>query len=238
MRSGTGGHTAVLKHVLYRANRTFLAVLLSCLFVSLTVAEEPNRFNIDFSGDWELDYQLSDHPDEKIRWQYVQARSKAEKLAERARNQGRMVDPQVFNVQSIVGLGRLAEKIAGATVLKIEQGDSHVIVGRNDDFSLVCDFNDLGWKEHAFGAEGCEWQSDQLVFRTILPDGLKVSHRLSLAADRSRLNVATTVTIDSVRYPFTLNRVYMPYEPGEGLYNCEFTVAKQTTCTLKGNTDS
>ncbi len=210
-------------------------LLFPALLSGVASAEEPNRFNIDFSGSWELDYQLSDHPDEKIRWLYVQARSRAERAAERSRNTGQFVDPQIFNIQSIIGLGKLAEKIAGATVLTIEQGEDHLIADRNDDFALVCDFNDLGWKEHAFGAEGCEWQSDQLVFKTILPDGLKVSHRLSLAADRSRLNVATTVSIDSVRYPFTLNRVYMPFEPGEGLYSCEFTVAKQTSCTLRGN---
>ena len=165
----------------------------------------------------------------------MQARSRAEKLAERASNQGRFVDPQIFNVQSIVGLGKLAEKIAAATVLTIDQGDDHIVIDRNDDFSLLCDFSDMGWKEHAFGADGCEWQSDQLLFRMILPDGLRVTHRLSMAADRSRLNVATTVALDGVRYPFTLNRVYLPFEPGEGLYDCEYTIARQTTCTLRGN---
>lgn len=211
-----------------------LLFLFACLPPAAS-AEEPNRFDIDFSGSWELDYQLSDHPDQKIRRQYEQARIRAERLAERASNQGRYVDPQVLNFRSIIGLGKLAGKIAQATVLTINQGSDHVVIDRNEDFALVCDFNEMGWREHAFGAQGCEWQSDQLVFWMILPDGLHVSHRLSLAADRSRLNIATTVSLDGIRYPFTLNRVYMPFEPGEGLYDCEYTLARQKTCTLRGN---
>lgn len=214
--------------------RIRLLLLIWLLVPAFVVAAEVNQHNVNFEGHWELDYQRSDHPQEKIRWLYVQARSEAKRMAERAQNSGRYVDPQVFNYQSIIGLGRLTEKIAQATVFTITQADDHIVIKRNDDFSLVCDFNDMGWKRSAIGTEGCAWDKDQLVFQVALPDGLSVRHRLSLAADRSRLNVATTVQISDVRYPFTLNRVYMPFEPGEGLYNCEFTIANQTTCTLTG----
>lgn len=201
---------------------------------------EDNRLNPhdrDFSGHWELDYQLSDHPHEKIHSLYIQAKSQAERMYERAQNTGRYVDPQIFNYQSIIGMGRLAEKIAKATVLDITQEDDNVVIRRNDDYSLVCDFADMGFKQNAVGMEGCAWQEDQLTFQVALPEGLNVLHRLSIASDRSRLNVATTVMVDGIRYPFTLNRVYMPYEPGEGLYDCEFTIATQTTCTLRGQSE-
>lgn len=200
-------------------------------------ASTTNRHDVDFSGSWELDYQLSDHASEKIRHLYVEARTDAERKVERAQNAGRYVDPRVYDFQSIIGLGRLAEIIAQATVLNVTQTREHVVIRRNDDYSLVCDFNELGVNESAIGIEGCAWDEDQLTFHVVLPDGLNVTHRLSIAADRSRLNVATTVRIVGVLYPFTLNRVYMPFEQGEGLYNCTYTIANQTTCTLKGSTD-
>lgn len=203
----------------------------------MTQENRLNPHDRDFSGHWELDYQLSDHPQEKIRSLYIQAKSQAERLYERAQNSGRYVDPQIFNYQSIIGLGRLTEKIARATVLDITQEGDHVVIRRNDDYALVCDFEDMGFKKSPVGVEGCAWQEDQLTFQVALPEGLNVLHRLSIAADRSRLNIATTVMVDGIRYPFTLNRVYMPYEPGEGLYDCEFTIAKQTTCTLRGQAE-
>lgn len=214
--------------------RNLSATVLPALLVfTLSIsASEINRHEIDFSGHWELDYQLSDHPSEKIRHVYVQARSALEREMSR-QNSGRYrIDPSMLNLSSIVGLGRLAERIAQATVLNVTQQDGHVVIKRSDDFSLICDFTDMGTKNSVIGVEACVWDEDQLVFEIALPDGLNVLHRLSIASDRSRLNIATTVRISGIRYPFTLNRVYMPFEPGEGLYRCEYTIASQTTCTL------
>jgi len=223
--------------------RTLLPTLLFALLLisPLALKAQEARVNphrIDFSGSWEMDYQLSDHAAEKTRQLYVQARSMAQRAAERAQNSGRMIDPQILNVQSIVGLGRLVETIAQATVLTVKQTANHIVVERNDDFALVCDFQALGIIASPVGREGCFWDEDQLIFQVALPEGLNVIHRLSLAADRSRINVATTVNISGIRYPFTLNRVYMPFEPGAGQFACEYTIANQTTCTLRGNGDS
>ena len=157
------------------------AILVALISVQVT-AEAPNRHNVDFSGSWELDYQLSDHSSEKIRYLYVQAKAQAERAAERAQNSGRYVDPRIFNVQSVIGLGRLAEKIAQATVLTISQEDDHIVIKRNDDFALVCDFGEMGWKESAIGTEGCAWYEDQLAFQIALPEGLSVFHQFSIAA--------------------------------------------------------
>ena len=99
-------------------------------------------------------------------------------------------------------------------MLTIAQEDDHIVINRNEDFALVCDFGEIGWQENAIGIEGCTWDEDQLAFQIALPDGLRVLQQFSIAADRSRINVATTVKVSGVSYPFTLNRVYMPFEPG------------------------
>jgi hypothetical protein len=211
-----------------------LIFCLLCISSTICVASGINPHDKNFSGSWELDYQLSDHPAEKTRWLYTKARSDARRKMERAANQGRRVDTRVLEFNSIIGLGRLTEKIAQATVLTISQDAAHIVIERNDDFSLVCEFTRMNDSRGVIGAESCYWDEDQLVFEIMLPDGLRVVHRLSIAKDRSRLNIATTVRIAGVYYPYTLNRVYMPFEPGEGQYQCEFTVARQTTCSLRG----
>jgi hypothetical protein len=50
--------------------RLLVWVVQVALIPAWVAAEEPNRHNVDFSGSWELDYQLSDHPSEKIRYLY------------------------------------------------------------------------------------------------------------------------------------------------------------------------
>ena len=217
--------------------KSSLWCVLATLYSFWADAEESNRHGVDFSGSWELDYQLSDHPSEKIRYLYAQARSKAKRAAQRAQNSGRYVDPKVFNVQSVIGLGRLAEQIAQATVLTIAQENDHIVIKRNNDYALVCDFDAMGWKKTVIGAEGCKWNEDQLLFQADLPNGLRVFYRFSISDDRSKINVATTVAVVGTSYPFTLNRVYMPFEPGKGMYDCEYTIANQTSCTLGGNSE-
>ena len=207
------------------------------LMPNRVTGETPNRHNADFSGSWELDYQLSDRSREKIKSLYRQAKAQAERAAERAKSAGHYVDPRVFNAQSVVGHGLLTEKIAQATVLTITQEADHIVINRNDDFALICNFSDMGWKESVIGTEGCNWNEDQLAFQIALPNGLNVFHQFSIAADRSRINVATTVRILGITSPFTLNRVYMPFEPGDGLFECTYSIENQTTCTLSGSSE-
>ena len=193
-----------------------------------------NPHDVDFSGHWELDYQRSDYPAEKIRQVYIERRSELEYELRRQGSRALTIDPKITGLSSIVGLGRLAEEIAEATVLDIVQSADHIIVNRNDDFALICDFSDMTPKASVVGAEACLWDEDQLVFQMALPDGLNVEHTFSIASDRTRINIATTVWLNGAPYPFTLNRVYMPYVPGEGQYHCEYTIARQTTCNLVG----
>jgi hypothetical protein len=197
-----------------------------------------NRPTVDFSGSWELDGQMSDRVMEKIRWLYAAARSDAERRA-RAINNRRgpgpitTVDPGMGDVEAIVNLGRLADLIASATVLTISQTESKIIIDRDHDFALVCEFGAQRRTETRLGQEACGWYGDQLAFEIDLPDGLRVFHLLTLAADGERLNLSTTVHSSRATQPFSLNRVYIPFEPLEDrMYDCEYTIVNQTSCTL------
>jgi hypothetical protein len=219
-----------------------LAVLFLVLHLpgcaSRPVPQMENKQQVDFSGSWELDGQMSDRVMEKIRWLYAAARIDAERRA-RANNNRRAPapinagDPRMGEVEAIVGLGRLADMITKATVLTITQTDSQILIERDDDFALECEFGVTRKTESQLGKELCGWFGDQLAFEISLPEGLTVSHLLTLASDGDRLNLATTVRSSRTSQPFSLNRVYMPFEPIEDhLYDCEYTLVNQTSCTL------
>ena len=210
-------------------------VFLLCLAAAtagVATADDASR-TADFTGSWELDYQRSDRTNTKIRGQYLRAKSEAEREQERARQDRYYhVDSKTANYRAVIGLGRLAEKIAEATLLTISQTPDRVVINREEDFALICDFNAPQPTKTPFGKESCGWRKNQLSFLMILPDGLVVHHLFSIASSRRYLNVATTVRISGVGHPFTLNRVYLPFDPGEGLYDCKYTIAKHKTCTL------
>jgi hypothetical protein len=194
--------------------------------------------NIDFSGSWELDAQTSDRVMEKIRWLYAAARIDAKRRQEAIANQRAPVaantnSPWAGDIATIVGLGRLTEMITQATVLTISQTENQIIIERNDDFSLVCQFGSTHQVENRLGKEQCGWYGEQIVFEIQLPQGLRVVHLLTHARNAERLNLSTSVYASHSSQPFSLNRVYIPFEPvEEDMYDCEFTLANQTTCTL------
>lgn len=200
-----------------------------------------NRSPTDFSGFWELNDQMSEDPAEKIRWLYTVARSDAERRQARGsmnrRESSRIIASKrpLGNMEAIIGLGRLAAMISKATVLTITQTDEQIIIGRDDDFALVCDFDAAQNDESRLGQERCGWLNSQLAFEIHLPEGLSVSHLLTLAPDGNRLNLATTVHSSRASVPFTLNRVYVPFEPTEDLYDCVYTIVHKRTCKLGGS---
>ena len=204
-----------------------------------TLAPGSNRL-VDYSGSWELDYELSEHPNDKLRYLYEVARSHVMQQQAAQRDMVRsgripagMVNSAAINtLQGVIGLGRLAEKIARSNVLTIEQTLESIVVEREGDFSLTCDFFTEGQMANPLGHESCGWQGDQLIFNVSLPEGLNVRHRLVLSGNGKRLNVATTVSSSEISQPFTLNRVYMPFDPGQGMYDCKYTLARKKTCRL------
>jgi len=194
----------------------------------------------DFSGSWELDYELSENPNDKLRFLYEVTRSQIQQRLAVQRDQvrsGRIPSTPVSEatinaLQGVVNLGRLAEIISRPTVLTIEQSLENIVVQREGEFALTCDFLENEQFQSLLGRESCGWQDNQLIFEVSLPEGLLVQHRLVLSGNGKRLNVATTVGSTAINQLFTLNRVYMPFELGKGMYECEYSLAKKKTCRL------
>lgn len=210
-------------------------VLAGCISQPETVdaiEEIPIVKRPDFSGSWEMDYRLSDQADEKIRWQYMEALAAEERArqSEDSRYRSAALDHlRTGNLsQGIVAIGRFTEEISRANVLTIRQNPERITIEREEDYALTCEFSLATQVDSPFGQEGCVWYGDQLIFDLKLPEGLNVRHTLSRSVDR--VNLATSVYYD--RIPFTLNRVYTPFVPGDEQYDCEFKVATLKTCTL------
>lgn len=190
---------------------------------------------VDFSGSWEIDYQLSDNLQEKIRTLQLIARS------EMQRNDGysQRIGPVAVtggqpysSLSAIVGLGQFTDDISRTEILTVTQSPSEIEVDRKDDFPLRCFFQPgVGMGP----SDRCGWDHHQLVFVSTLPDGLRIFHRLTLAEEGDLLNIATTVTSRVSRTPFTLNRVYRKFAPVEEEYDCEYTLEKGKTCWQRGD---
>jgi len=77
------------------------------------------------------------------------------------------------------------------------------------------------------------------VFEARLPEGLTVINRYSLSTgdqsdDDKRLYASLILRSNKFARPFILNRVYMQFPPGEGMYKCQYTLEKKETCWLGG----
>ena len=182
---------------------------------------------------------MTESPREKIRWLYEVAKSQIEQRRisqERAKNQNRALGQNIGainDLQAVIGLGTLVDAISRSTVLDIEQDSDGIIIKRNGDYALTCDFAESAVQTNNLGSEFCRFNlSGQLVVAVGLPEGLFLVNRLVMSADGTRLNVATTLKSSKMSQEFTLNRVYMPFEPGEGLYECKYTLKDKKTCWL------
>jgi len=218
---------------------SIVAVLLlgSCFNVQRASLESEPHPQVDFSGSWQLDYRLSEDLYAKIETLQRIAISNAQSAAASASvgHRGPAITVNnypVNNVRAIVSLGQMADVISRTTVLEIEQSGEEIEITRKDDFPLTCSF--YGGSavpiEDALGAELCGWDYHQLVFRIDLPDGFRIHHRLTLAPEGDKLNIATTVQSRSLPQPFTLNRVYQRFVPLPSEFECETTVSKGKSC--------
>ena len=229
-----------------RASSCFFVCMLAVAEISFAAStdQQVNAVKphiVDFSGSWELDYKLTEDPRDKLRWLYEVARSQIQQQNAAMRDpsgRGRMPNDMnrraINNLEGIIGLGSLAEMMARSVVLTVKQSEDYIMVERQGDFSLTCDFIDGQRSGTNLGEEYCGFDSQgQLIFIVSLPEGLTVRNRLVLSQDGSRLNVATTVRSSNLSQEFTLNRVYMPFEAGKGLYECTYTLAKKKTCWLR-----
>lgn len=228
-----------------RAVSRFILALFSLLIVALLpgCSDQPRPLEtratggpVDFSGSWELDYSQSDN---------LQAR-----LHALVRELQRQSGPPVYNQQpaavsigtsghnsgaSIIGLAQMAEYITRSQLLEITQGDGDILVKREENFALGCEFHpgQTYALETPLGREACGWDGHQLLFRVFLPEGLTIQHRLTLDPAGDRLNIATTLVSDRVSRPFTVNRVYNRYDPSADGIRCTLTLTRGRVCTTE-----
>ncbi len=222
--------------------RTLLLVLLVALLnagCSNTVRENPavrsylDARPVDLSGSWERDYSRGDDVN-------LQLGRLFRKLNRTSRDQRFSNRPALIISQreasSIVALAQLAEFITRPTVLTITHGENELLVEREGDYAIVCEFYDglAHGTETQYGTEACGWLGQQFISRLGLPDGTGISHRFTISPDAQSLHVATTVSSGTAGVPFTLNRFYTRFEPLPGEANCIETLSRKRVCTLQG----
>ena len=213
--------------------------LCACAQTGLQQREPAAAAPVDFSGNWELNFAQSDNVQAQMNTLVRNLRKRAERQAARRGERGGagvvLGGSGTDSAPSIIGLARMAEMITDSQLFEIEQTRTRINVKREDNFALTCDFlreatrvRDLG-----VGREACGWDGSQLVFRIALPEGLSIRHRFSLAPSGDQLGVYTTVFSDRVSAPFSVQRVYDRFEPGDRGYHCEMTVSRGRVCTTE-----
>ncbi|MCB1646490.1 MAG: hypothetical protein KDI36_13610 [Pseudomonadales bacterium] len=225
-----------------------LRCLLPALFLLLLSAcksdepppntDKPAVSLADLSGHWEIDYKLSENPEQKLMYLYDITRSQMEQL-ERAAQQGQPQSPSTAlrDLQGIIKLSSLTDEWKQSTVLDIEQQEDMIVIKRSENYALTCDFL-TPMEALGVGQESCGFDSDgNLVFQARLPEGLTLVNVFSLApgsssGDGRRLYSSSRLYSRKFRQPFVLNRVFMPYDKGQGQYRCEYSLEKKETCWL------
>ena len=87
--------------------------------------------------------------------------------------------------------------------------------------------------ETPFGTDICGWNGHELVLELRLPEGLSIQHIITMGAAGQKLLIATTVVSSQVSFPFSLNRVYNRFEPGESGFQCQETLTRGRVCTTE-----
>ncbi|MBT8132398.1 MAG: hypothetical protein KJO35_09030 [Gammaproteobacteria bacterium] len=190
---------------------------------------------VNLSGSWERDYSRSDDVNDALGRMFRRL-NRANQNYGRGDNSTRGGYAPLMStrdVNSVLSLARLAELVTRPPVLTIKQGERELRVEREGDFDMLCEFHAglAHGVENTYGVEVCGWQGQQFISRLVLPDGLVVSHRFSIAPDQQNLHVATTVSQSGTPVPFTLNRFYTRFEPLPDRDNCIETLSRKRVCT-------
>lgn len=184
----------------------------------------------DISGAWERDFSRDDDVNATLQRAYrVLARS----VSDQQRYGGGPSGLPSREAQSLLALARLVELITRPPVLRISQEDDRILVQREDDFSLSCDFNGQGTaiEQSVFGAEYCAWQGRDLVSLNTLAGGLRVEHRFTVSDNGQQLRVTTTATSPQSRTPFSLRRFYKKFSEPAPAYDCVETFSMKRVCS-------
>ena len=206
----------------------------ACLLVAACAPNQPTidtsirsysgGMPVDLSGSWERDYSRSDDIQGVLN-------STLRRIYRPQPDSDYPAPTQ--DLSKVVALAKFAEMITRPDVLTITQDEYEIKIARKDDFTMLCEFYEGYAKrtESEFGAEVCSWNGHQLVSHLVLPDGLLVSHRFTAAANGMSLQVSTTISSKGTRVPFTVNRVYMKFEPPESDFNCLETLSMKRVCS-------
>ncbi len=192
---------------------------------------------MDLSGNWEVDYRLTENAQEKLLYLYEIATAQIRQQQNRQDTRENLgsravVQRSIDDLGDLIKLGSLADSMNRSDVLRIEQGQDYVLIKREEDFALNCELGTTA-PELVAGQEWCGFdQSGKLIFVSRLPKGLDIVHEFVLSENTERLSATTTVRTPALRNPYSITRIYMPFEQGGSMYDCEFTLAKKKTCWL------
>lgn len=224
-----------------------LVLVFLCSFILAPASQaqklqDRNGKSVDFSGHWEMDYGDSDNIQITLNKMVRELQRRAQRAqASSNMNRRSTAAPATLGVgsynsgPSIIGLAQMADDITQSQLLQIKQNEHDIAIKREQTFDLTCEFYGEYFQsvETLFGKESCGWDSHQLLFRILLPEGLSIQHRFTLGPSGDRLNIATTVLSDRVSYPFTVNRVFNRYEPAATGISCELTLTRGKVCTTE-----
>jgi len=189
----------------------------------------------DFSGHWEKNFQLSDDFSNRFSL-YVADIQRLYTGQSRGGFEGGPSIGAGLDADSINGLARFTEELTRMPLLDIEQETGSIIIDRENDFSLRCDYEDRQYTQsnNAFGADLCGWNQERMLFQLNLGGGLSIMHQFSLSPDSRMLNVTTRVTSASVAVPLVISNYYERFDLPEQNYDCLLTLTRSTVCSQTG----
>ena len=186
-----------------------------------------------FDGHWEIDFARSESPSDKLRYLYdVTLSEHRRRLSASDSRLGDSPLTAMKDLRGLINLGRLGEQITRTSTLEVVSGARSLEIHRDDNFTLRCEEGSPETGITNLGLARCEWQDSQLIVRQRLPGGIGIEHRLTLSPAGRELNVATSILGQGVTQSFIINRVYVPYQPGEERFQCEYQIGKGKVCTL------
>lgn len=186
----------------------------------------------DFSGSWERDYSRGNEITGALQDAYYRL-SRTLPDQQRYRSGPGPVPLPQREMAAVYALAQLAELITRFGVVTIVQNENEIRIDREDDFALLCAFYDGGARAatSVYGSEICGWDGEQLVSRIDFPDGLQITQRFTISADRKQLRVVTTVASDTARVPVTVSRFYSRFDRPAPDFNCVETLSMKRVCS-------
>ena len=202
--------------------------------------ETPIRMN--FAGNWEKDFARSDDwQDELSRRMSIRQETAALQRSGIGLGQGPSISIGNLGLNkprrrqaNLFDLARLSEYINRSSTMEIFQNRYEVRIHRRGEAPLICSMetgpNEVFSSRH--GTEICGWDRQQLVFEIALPDGLYITHRLSISSDSERIRFITSISSNG-SVPFNLVQAFNKYQAPQDEYLCTQTVTRGRSCRMR-----